>query len=211
MTDKLAKLDLAYRELVAERDKLIASLEAEKAELDRTNQELTANYRALEEEKKQLVASAEVKAKEQDQTLAQLQRLGAEFDNFQKRNKKEKLQWTSKAVSDVLTQFVPALDNLDSVINACSAIAEPNEEIDGLNKGLALIRDEFLKTLRQYDVEKIVPQSGDAFDPNFHCAISIQHAEVEQETVGYVARPGYVIGNNVLRPAEVIVSKNIYG
>lgn len=211
MNDPLTKLDLAYRELVAERDKVIAELEAEKAELHRTNQELSATQRALEEEKKQLIASAEAKAQEKDQTLAQLQRLGAEFENFQKRSKKEKLQWTSKAVSDVLTQFIPALDNLDSVINACDAIAEPNEEIDGLNKGLGLIRDEFLKTLRQYDVEKIVPQPGDTFDPNVHCAISIQHAEVEQETVGYVARPGYVIGSNVLRAAEVIVSKNIYG
>jgi len=208
--DHISKLDEAFRDLLAERDKTIAMLEADKAELSRANQEMSALLRASEEEKQSLTTKYEDANKKADDLFGKLQRLSAEFENFQKRSKKEKLQWTSKAVSDVLTQFIPALDNLDSVVAACSAIAEPSDDIRGLSKGLGLIRDEFLKTLRQYNVEKVIPQPGDVFDPNFHCAISIQHAEVEQETVGFVARPGYVIGNNVLRAAEVIVTKNIY-
>lgn len=184
---------------------------AEKAALTQQLQQLSTERDNLLADKKQAAEQLKELAANGQGLLEKLKRVSAEFDNYQKRSKKEKLQWTSKAVSDVLVQFIPALDNLDFVLRDSAAMSDPNEETASLQKGLKLIEEEFLKTLRQYNVEKIVPKSGEPFDSEFHCAISIQHAEVEGEVVGHVARAGYSINGNLLRPAEIIVSKNLYG
>lgn len=183
---------------------------AEKAVLLKQIQTLTAERDGLLADKQQATEQMRELATNGQGLLEKLKRLTAEFDNYQKRSKKEKLQWTAKTVSDVLMQFIPALDNLDFVLRDSAAISDPNEVTASLQKGLELIEEEFLKTLRQYDVKKVIPAPGDPFDANVHCAISMQHAEVEGEVIGQVARAGYIIKGDLIRPAEVIVSKNLY-
>jgi len=146
----------------------------------------------------------EVLIKELDAGHKKLLRVSAEFDNYQKRAKKDKLRAEQGVTRKMLLSLLPAFDHLDSVM------AHSDELPDTFKEGLRLIHEGFLKSLADYDVACFVPEIGSAFDPEVHCAISIQPSDAaEQETVGQVIRAGYALGNNVLRPADVIVHKKM--
>lgn len=139
--------------------------------------------------------------------FSQLQRVSADFDNFQKRTKKDKQRWFRDSTRQVLTSFLPAFDNLDSVINSLTK----TEGNDSLKQGLGLVGEAFRDSLARFNVTRIQPAVDDKFDPELHKAISIQHDEnSEFETIAYVTRPGYQIDNVVIRPADVVVKKKIY-
>lgn len=164
----------------------------------------------------QLIAAAmntdkqkiELLEKEKLELYTQLQRVSADFSNFQKRTKKDKDRWIRDATRQVLTSFLPALDNLDSVINSLTK----TEGNDSLKTGLALVGDAFRESFKKFSISRINPAIDEKFNPELHKAISIQHdesCEAGHETVAYVTRPGYQIGVAVIRPAEVVVKKYV--
>jgi len=146
-------------------------------------------------------------SEEKLELFSQLQRVSADFSNFQKRTKKDKERWTRDATRQVLTSFLPAFDNLDSVLDSLAK----TEENDSLKQGLSLVEETFRDSLAKFNVTRIQPAVDDKFDPELHKAISIQHDEnAEFETIAFVTRPGYKIDNAVIRPAEVVVKKKVY-
>jgi len=136
----------------------------------------------------------------------QLQRKSADFSNFQKRTKKDKERWIRDSTRQVLTSFLPALDNLDSVINSLVK----TEGNDSLKTGLALVGEAFQESFKKFNISKILPEIDDVFNPELHKAISIQHDEsAKVEAIAYVSRPGYKIDDAVIRPADVVVKKHV--
>lgn len=149
--------------------------------------------------------SAELDAlrKEKDELFARLQRLSADYQNYQKRSEQNRVDSVQLARGDLLRLLIPVLDHFDTALSQ-----EPQSE-DGRNlyQGVKIVRDELTKLLQQSGVERIEVKPGDAFDPHQHEALMRQPAEgVEPHHVSMVLQPGYVYRGRTLRPAKVAVA-----
>ncbi len=144
-------------------------------------------------------------AEAKDRTLRTL----AEMENLRKR--------TAKEVSDARTYGITAfardvLDIADNLQRALDAVpAEAREAADAglksLIEGVEITEKSLLKALEKNGVQKLDPL-GEKFNPNFHQAMyEVPDSSVPAGTVVQVVQGGYTIGDRVLRPALVAVSK----
>lgn len=130
-------------------------------------------------------------------------RLAAEFDNFRKRTAREFGDLIRGAERDLIAELTEVLDNLGRAVEA----DHKGESVEEFAKGVALIRDQLTKVLKDRGLERM-ESVGQPFDPGAHDALmrmpSDQHHEgiVMQEVT-----PGYRLGDKVLRHAKVIVSQ----
>jgi molecular chaperone GrpE len=142
------------------------------------------------------------RAQERDQFLALLQRTQADFENYQKRNQRERDQerryWHAALALDLL----PVIDNLDRAMTAAKQAGESGP----LVQGVGLVQNQLLDILKRHGITPI-EALGKPFDPNLHQAIMQQpSADYPPGTVIQVLQQGFVIHDRVLRPAGVIVS-----
>ncbi len=137
---------------------------------------------------------------ERDELSDALLRLRAEFDNYRRRSAKELMDAKSCAQGDLLADLLPVLDNLERAMDA----AEHHEEGKVL-QGVRMTRDLFVGLLTRAGVEEI-PGVGTEFDPQVHDAMLHQPSDEEEGLVTAVLERGYRQGEQVLRPARVVVS-----
>jgi molecular chaperone GrpE len=141
--------------------------------------------------------------KEKDDIFAKLQRLAADYDNYQKRSSRQTADSVNYEKDKILKSLLPALDNFDHILANLSCGA--NDEV--LLKGVQIIYDQMLGVLKSHGVEQIT-SAGEKFDPAMHEALT-QRAEQEKED-GLVLeelQKGYKLNGRVLRPSRVIVNK----
>ncbi len=139
--------------------------------------------------------------RERDELRDMLQRKQAEFLNYQKRARTQADLDRQYATSNLATDLLGVLDNLERAIEAARAANQPT-----ILEGLNLVYRQFLDTFAKHGVEPI-PALGGPFDPNVHEAITQQPdaAHPEGTVLGELAR-GYKHHDRVLRPTRVIVS-----
>lgn len=144
-------------------------------------------------------------AAEADQELLAMRdallRSRAEMDNLRKRSERE-LDKARRFINEALMKdLVPVLDTLDQ------ALENTPEEADDQRQGLILIKKQLLRSLERHGLAIVDPQ-GEAFDPDWHEAMSLQpSAEHEADTVMMVLQRGYTLNGRLLRPARVIVAQ----
>ncbi|MFI9273324.1 nucleotide exchange factor GrpE [Kitasatospora sp. NPDC052896] len=125
---------------------------------------------------------------------ADLQRLKAEYDNYRKRVRRDRLAVREIAVVNVLTGLLPVLDAIDRA-----------REYDELTDGLRAVADALESQLAALGLQSF-GNPGEPFDPTRHEALAHEpSAEVEEPTCTTVLRPGYRVGQHLLRPAQVVV------
>jgi molecular chaperone GrpE len=149
------------------------------------------------------LAELRKKAAERDQYLDLAQRTRAEFENYQKRNQRERDQerqfWAREFVVDIL----PVLDNLE---RATAAAAQAGEK-GPLVQGVGMVHQQFLDLLKRYGVTPMEAE-GKPFDANLHQALVQQPtADKPPNTVLQVVEKGYLHHDRVLRPAKVVVTQ----
>ncbi len=140
-------------------------------------------------------------AAERDEYLALAQRTQADFENYRRRTARESALAQERGVSKLAKELLPALDNLDRALEAA-------DQDDPLLQGVRLVRSEFTDALARLGIESFSP-AGETFDPSLHEAM----ASVPQPpdgapsgTVVEVYQPGYRLGEQVIRPARVVVA-----
>jgi molecular chaperone GrpE len=138
-----------------------------------------------------------------DEYLALAQRTQADFENFRKRMTRDVAAAEARGVGRLAKELLPALDNLGRAL----AAAEAEGEADGhLGAGVKLVHDELLAVLKRVGIEPFSPE-GERFDPNEHEAMVQQPVEgAESGTVVEVYQQGFRHGDQVLRPARVVVA-----
>ncbi len=142
---------------------------------------------------------------ERDQYLDALQRLKAEFDNFRKRNDRERQSIATGATREVVRGLLPVMDNLE---RAVAALGDQGEQIVA---GLEMVRGQLAALLAGHGVEEI-PASGEQFDPTVHEAIASTPSPVHPEgTVIQVIEKGYRQADHVLRPTRVVIASGHNG
>jgi molecular chaperone GrpE len=113
--------------------------------------------------------------KEKDELFAQLQRISADYANYQKRVPKQIADSIGYEKERVIKTLLPVLDNFEHTLqNAHSA-----DDIDVLVKGIRIVYDQLLDVLKSHKIEQIEAQ-GEKFDPALHQAMT-QRAEPDAE------------------------------
>lgn len=127
-------------------------------------------------------------------------RLRADFENYRKRFGREVKRAADGARDAVVADWVHSLDALDRAV----ASVEPTNPVAA---GLRAIEEQMEAALARHGAERF-GAAGDPFDPTLHEAVSVQtRSDVASGSVAEVHRPGYRIGDHVLRPAQVIVAQ----
>jgi len=126
----------------------------------------------------------------------------ADLENFRKRTIREKDELRQFAATGVMEDVIPILDNLGHALVA----TRQQTDVKAVADGVGLVLEQFKTTLARHGLKEVNP-AGQKFDPNFHECISHQpSADVAEENVMQVVRPGYTLNGRLLRPASVIVS-----
>jgi molecular chaperone GrpE len=128
-------------------------------------------------------------------------RLQAEMDNYRKRQQRLARDQIQDERERLLAAFLDTVDNLER------ALQSPGDG-QALRQGVQLTRREAIQFLGKEGVQQ-VEALGRAFDPAWHEAVATvghQQANVAPETVVQVVQPGYRLGEQLLRPAKVVVA-----
>lgn len=133
-----------------------------------------------------------------------LMRLQADFDNFRRRTAGEKEQLSAFVTAGVVRQFLKVLDNFERA----EISAKKTNDIEGIMKGMDMIRRQLDDVFKNLNVEEI-PAQNEKFDPKVHEAVMrTQNPDLEDETIDMVLEKGYKLGNKVIRHSKVRVINN---
>jgi molecular chaperone GrpE len=138
-----------------------------------------------------------------DEYLDDLRRARAEFENFRKRTMREGGTQREAGKAEVAASLLEVLDDLDRTLEAAEASSD-----ETLAKGVTLVADKLVRSLRAQGLEQVAG-TGEPFDPNVHEAVQQRPADEprDEPVVAEVLRPGYRIGERVLRAAMVVVEQ----
>jgi molecular chaperone GrpE len=133
----------------------------------------------------------------------------AEMENLRKRTEREIADSRLYSVTSFARDLLVVADNMRRALETVPPELRNTAEsgVKALIDGVELTERELLKALEKNGVRQFTPQ-GEKFDPNVHQAMfEIPDATVPAGSVVQVVQPGYMIGDRVLRPALVGVSK----
>ena len=162
------------------------------------NEELKQEEKVINENCKEDTELNSVKL-ELEETTDRLKRLMAEFDNFKKRSAKEREGLYNSLLSDIVSSFLPVVDNLEKAVNS-------NTEDEGYKQGVELVLKQFMDVLASLGVKEI-EGVGSTFNPEYHEAVSlVQDETLGEKEIKEVFRKGYKIGQKVIRHSMVVVA-----
>jgi molecular chaperone GrpE len=153
----------------------------------------------------QVTAALEAAADFKDKLLRTL----AEMENLRKRTEREVADARLYAITNFAREVLAVADNMHRALTTIGPeVRESGDaQVQAFIEGVELTERELLKALEKNGVKKFSPQ-GEKFDPNLHQAMyEIETTEGPPGYVAQVIQAGYMIGDRVLRPAMVAVSK----
>jgi molecular chaperone GrpE len=148
-----------------------------------------------------------------DRELAEMKdrllRALADMENMRKRTEREVADARVYGISSFARDILGVADNMHRAMQALDdeLRSKADEATKALLEGVELTERELMNVLEKHGVKRLDPQ-GQKFDPNRHQAMfEMEDASVPSGTVVQVLQSGYTIGERVLRPALVAVSK----
>jgi molecular chaperone GrpE len=133
----------------------------------------------------------------------------AEMENQRRRAEREVADAKTYGVTSFALDMLTFADNLRRAVESLAPDAreQAGPALKALIEGVELTERDFLSRLGKYGVKKLEPL-GTKFDPNLHEALfEIPDETAPNATVVQVIEDGYAIGDRVLRPAKVGVSR----
>lgn len=140
---------------------------------------------------------------ERDELLGKLQRVSADYANFQKRATRQIADAIAYEKETLIKTLLPTLDNLEHTLEKSQAA----ESVEAVLTGVRIVYDQMLDTLRALGVEPI-KALGEPFDPAHHEAMMRREDPEGQDNVILEEfQRGYKLNGRVIRPSKVIVNK----
>ena len=125
----------------------------------------------------------------------------ADFDNYKKRAARDREDVYRYAESDILKDVLPSVDNL------ALALDKAADKEDPFVKGVQLVYDTLLKALEGHGAKPMENPLGKELDPNFHEAIAtLPDEKYEEGKISNIVKTGWMLGDKLLRAAQVVVS-----
>ncbi|HET9430967.1 MAG TPA: nucleotide exchange factor GrpE, partial [Chitinophagaceae bacterium] len=131
-------------------------------------------------------------------------RLVAEFDNFKRRNARERIEMIQTAGRDVITELLDVLDDCDRAQKQLDS----SEDVNLIKEGVMLVFNKLRHTLQARGVKKMETLNQE-FNPDLHEAITEIPAPSE-ELKGKIldeVMKGYYLNDKIIRHAKVVVGK----
>ena len=127
--------------------------------------------------------------------------MAAEYDNFRKRNARERADLSNRAQAALVTRLLDVLDDMDRLSSDGS-----NASPETLRQAIELVDRKLRKELESAGLERIDPV-GQPFDPSLHEAVSIvpPPSEAQDHQVSATFQTGYRYKGSLVRPARVQV------
>jgi molecular chaperone GrpE len=153
--------------------------------------------------------SVELLVKEATESRDKMLRTLAEMENLRKRTAREVADARAYGITGFARDILEIADNLQRALDAIPAEAKETADpgIKAFIEGVELTERSLLNTLEKNGVKKFDPM-GEKFDPNFQQAMyEVPDPSVPSGTVVHVVQAGFMLGERVLRPAMVGVSK----
>ena len=131
------------------------------------------------------------------------QRALADFKNFQRRASEEEERMTRIATASSFRAVLPVLDQLQMALQQDPTTVSGEQILEGVR----IAGDELLKILCDHGVSMIEPAPGDEFEPLRHEAMmNMESEEHASGSIVQVLQVGFLLGEQVLRPAKVSVA-----
>lgn len=130
--------------------------------------------------------------------------LMAEFDNFRKRNVRERADLLKNAAEGVLKGLLPIVDDFERGLEA----TKETTDAESVRQGMELIYQKLIKYLEQNGVKALDTSAGTEFDTSWHEAIALVPGpeELKGKIIDTVSK-GYTLNDKVLRHAKVAVGQ----
>ena len=142
--------------------------------------------------------------KERDDLLARLQRLSADFANYQKRAARDVAAAHEYGNESLIKTILGVLDDLERAVEASAKTHDPK---DPLVEGVKLVLRKAMDVLQKFGLT-VIDSKGKPFDPELHQALMQQDSdEHPPKTVLNELQKGYQFKGRTIRPASVVVSK----
>ncbi len=142
-------------------------------------------------------------AAEREALNDRLLRLQADFENYRKRTLREREAERLRANEDLMQELLPVLDHLELGLKT----AEKHKVESSVIQGFEMVLDQALGVLRRFGLEPMDAE-GELFDPHAHESVALAPSDTTpRDMVLTQVRRGYRLGSQLLRPAQVVVSK----
>jgi len=129
--------------------------------------------------------------------------LGADYQNYQKRAQKQITQAEQFARQEMAKSLLPVLDNFEHTL----ANDHETADLAAILKGIEIVYDHLLNSLKAQGLEVIQVDPADPFDPSLHEAMLRQESDhLPPNSVIEQFAAGYTMNGRTLRPAKVSVS-----
>lgn len=127
----------------------------------------------------------------------------AELDNLRKRSIRDREEIASRIRANVIGDLLPAVDAFRLGLQD----AQNREEAKNVVEGFAMVMTQMESILGEHGLS-LIDATGQPFDTSLHEAVSHEASEdIEEGHVIYTVRTGYKLGDRLLRPAAVVISK----
>lgn len=129
-------------------------------------------------------------------------RLYSEFENFRRRNAKERIELIKTASSDLMTELISTIDDFERAKQA----NEKQEDVEAIKEGFDLISSKLFKTLEAKGLKLMETPKGTDFDADLHEAVT--QFPADEELKGKIidtVEKGYYMGDKVIRFAKVVI------
>lgn len=150
-----------------------------------------------------------VEKKKYDDLYDRFVRLAADFDNFKKRNAKEKSEIHSFGNEELIKALLNVIDNLERAISHAEndKVTEKSSSFKAFVDGVKLVHNQFISCLEKFDVRLVESEPGTEFDPRIHQAIDKLESDIyEAGLIISEMIKGYFLKERLLRPSMVSVS-----
>lgn len=141
-------------------------------------------------------------SEEIEQLNNKLLRLQADFLNYKTRTEKEKISTYSNAVSDLIIDLLPVVDNLER------ALSSDSTEGSSYKEGVQMVYEQFMGILNKKGLKE-VESLHKPFDHNVHYGVGFEaNEEYDDGIIIDVLQKGYTVNDKCIRPAMVRIAKN---
>ncbi|MCR4869547.1 MAG: nucleotide exchange factor GrpE [Lachnospiraceae bacterium] len=194
--------------IVADKKNVEQECEQEEVKATNASEDAASDVKETASEDEMAEETSEKESKKKDPRDVKIEELEdkvkrqmAEFDNFRKRNEKEKTAMYDMGVKDVIDKLLPVIDNFE---RGLMGIEE--DTTDPIAQGMQMIYKQFTTMLDGLDVKEI-PSLGETFNPDYHNAV--MHVEDEncgEQEIVEVLQKGYTYHDGVVRHSMVKVA-----
>ena len=159
----------------------------------------TKEQKNIEELQKQI----EQLEAEKQELFEKLQRVSADYANYQKRTPKQIADSVAYEKKAIIRSLLPSLDNFTHAL----AGAQTADGLEAVVEGIKLVFEHMLDALKAHGVEQI-EAVGKQFDPSLHEAVQMRTEEDKEDNIVLEDfQTGYTLNGQVIRPSKVIVNK----